>query len=1130
MAARRSEIDVLKVKLELDSDKALADLIAFTKRQISVSANVNLDSSFHSPQLSGIPGIAGLASYAQAVQALTAALSVAQSRRPQTERAQAFQNARTIAASIARDATSTQSATAALASEVVQQQIRGAAQRIQRPYLPRGQFVYAATGKGAGSPTGSMWDYTSTADYNRQKGIVPKEQYMARQAADEQRRYSQQERDETYAAVSRNVDRRKAAAAERKIAADRERNYQTQNRNENTDARATAQARKQQNRDEQYSDVSDIRATRTARRQAEAAYRMQNRDEGIDARLTASDRKTQTSNEDYADKSERIAESKRRKAVQDAADRSQLSDERTTNAGIAARRRTAQATIASQISGRESYVGLRQDMINRPGLGGALARSMEAAQARYTQTGATGGGIGGELFNAKMAMGPGMASVGAVAKPIMSGMGSLMSGITSMSATIGNSMLNIGKSVVSHGVTIARTLMSLPSLAFRSMTMIRHAFWNLTFMGGLAAGGAYAAAKALGPAGKVEQWQNQYGMLIGLQKGFRGPKALAAGKEEAKSRLDWITTEALTMNATIPEATEMGRTMTVHNLWNKRMFKLIADLEIAFPKNSLDEILRPFVYLKNQRYGQFQRFGSNFGMTPLAMKAEGIDMRPVTRPKLRTEAWYASVFEKMAAFQERRFGGMRQFGGDTYERRLSNLSDAWFKLRADIGTSALPAAKDAIDAITKALADIATKFKGADFSVIGGLVTRGITYAGDVITAKDPLKKLGGDLKSLWQGPEGLGAALGQTFANLMGHLPNYMKSTWDRLSEVLKTGADWLTKVFETLPSYWERFSLTLKLSMGDMFKSIGTTLSDMGVIGAMVGPIATGIGNAMTYSGIAQAAGKGRLGAETNRKLANATMYSTGIDAGLAGKRTLMPDLPSNATEREKKQFAIVKSGLVDAIATQDWKTAGGLYSKAMAIQEDVLGRNTFFASGRYGGGAVPMSKPLTEMQEAQQQRSLRNKFLDLAQPEVATNIAKGQYPFPGLPGIGSVAGPAITAADSGMLSSDMSPLSKWGSNFVYNMSGGRERDMGTAGTLGLLGALTSRARSVRMTREQGSLPFAALDRIDRESAAAAGGGDTSATIIQSTGMIQGSVTSGVTALQQMNAVLLSIQELLK
>ena len=1092
MAARRSELDVMTVGVNLDTDRALAQLRSFISRKLTINADIdvkNLEKSFTE---------------------LTRSLSVARSRLAPSVRGLAYRNAVRVSEAISGGVGPSPGAGAtedaikafnvrAVAAQSAERLVANAAAKLQRPYLPRGQFVYGATGKGAGSPTGSQWDYTSTADYNRQKGIVPRQKYMATQvAAEEEATQRQDQRD----IRARSIYRARARTREQARAAD---------------------VQMSADRDQLRSEIVT--------------------NAGIGQRHRA--RKEQSS------------------LIQERADQEQLRSESMVNAGIGARYRARQASTAGGISSRESYVALRQDMINRPGLGGALARSMEAAQARYTQTGSTGGGIGGALFGAKMAMGPGLASVGRLASPIMSGMSSMMSGIASMSATIGSSMLSIGKSVVAHGVGVARTLMSLPSMAFRSMTMIRHAFWNLTFMAGLAAGGAYAVAKALGPAGQVELWQNQFATLLGLQRGFKGRRATEAGQGMAKERIGWITQEALTMKATIPEAVETGRYLTVHNIFSKRMFRLAADLEQSFSA-PLEEIVRPFMYLKNQRFGQFLRLGAKFGMTPLAMKEEGIDMAPVLKPRLRTQQWYSTVYEKMAFRMERMYGGMREVTAQGYVTKLSNLSDAWFKLRADIGASALPAAKGAIDAMTKAMANIATRFKGADFSGVGNLAVRGINYAADVITSKHPLQKLGGDINGMWTGPEGLGQALSTTFTNLLGHLPNYMKSTWDRLSEVLKTGADWLTKVFETLPSYWERFALTLKMSLGDMFTNIGTTLTDMGGMYAPFGTVAKAIGGAFQGSAVDQAANKGRLGTELNRKLAYGTMYAPDIDVGLAGKRTLMPDLPKNATPKEREHFGIVKQRLHQAIAEQDWETAGALYSRATDIQQGVVGRNTFFAAGRYGGGPPPVATPLTQMQEAQQARSLRRKFQDLGYPEVMSRISQGLYPYPGMPGVGSVGGAAIEPAGMGMLSADISPLSIFmrnvmapdtvsafgdripggGLNFQHNTPGELQN---TWSTISLLGGLTSMMKMKRMKGEQGSLPFAALDRIDREAALSAGtsmsynqsietGKQSSPTdtitdtILGTSRGLQSSADKQVDALKEVKTVLEVIQDYLK
>lgn len=589
-----------------------------------------------------------------------------------------------------------------------------------------------------------------------------------------------------------------------------------------------------------------------------------------------------------------------------------------------------------------------------------FGEAYEGAKERYEQYGKAGWGVGGLMLRGKMAMGGIGGDFAAISRTMIRGVRDMLTGLRVVIGNIARHMRNLGRRVVTMGTGLVREIIRLPRTIFRSFTMIRHAVWNLTFMMGLLAGAAYSGAKFMAPAAKVETWGKQLSMLEGLQRGYTGTRALVVGRPAAERKISWVREEATKMRATVPEAIEAARLMTAQRMWSKDRFKLFADMQTAMDV-PLQRIIMPFVYLRNKRYGQFLRSmarfpGINQTTIEREMKTMGFSTAGFVTPRARRPEFFAGVESASLRILQRQFNGITGAIADTFEVAISNLSDAWFNMRAEIGKSALFPSKLLLSDVRGGMRAAGQRYGGMDFSGLFGMLRRIVGFGTRVLTAESPWKALKGEIwKSLTE-KGGIGEAMKLTVANIARNLPSMLKGVWTSLAEVLDAGAVKLAGIFGTLPHYWDRLKLTLTMTFGDILETLGGKISGAKGLGKYLGPLGTfmlgelgstvtGMGTGLRLRGMTMAAEKGWIPAADARRAAEATLHSPDIaswwNAGMpAVKGFDRPEVKYGMFRRarqgmsaqeivnDRRSYGRLRESLVQAIQQRKYPEAAQLW----------------------------------------------------------------------------------------------------------------------------------------------------------------------------------------------------------
>lgn len=785
---------------------------------------------------------------------------------------------------------------------------------------PVGKYRQRDTGRFIPGPRGEKWLGVSTAQWMEQTNAVKARTYQAgedlrkkKAATEAERRYQTQERDEKYADSAVNRGRRKKQEQVDRDARRMDKDYAT----------LTTVHRKALRRQEQDETWLE--------KQQRGALRRQDKDESTyDAMLVRGRRKKQA----QADRDARRMDSDYSKldAVQRKAQKRQEQDENwyenQQRKEQREREKTGRTLRRKEQESLDAY-------IKRPLIGGAIAARYERARESYVQTGDAGGGIGGMLFNARQRYGGLIPAMRLAA----GGAGMLFDGIRSTALSIGGFAMRAGRSAVSMGAGVVRSLIHLPQTLFRSFTMIRHAFWNLTFMAGMAAGGVYAAARAMRPAGRVEVWEREFAMLEGTRQGFAGPTALKEGKPMGLRQISWIRREATKMRATVSEAIEAGRLLSTYNMLNPRMFRLASDVQTTFDV-PLERIIMPFAYLKAGRYGQFIRSIARFGVSPMDLKRGGVSEKQMRAPGRRNEKFYNDVFRATVAKLEKYYGGMTGAVAESYETQVSNLSDAWFNMLADIGRSALPAAKPIVAGIREQLGRIGRKFRRTNFAPAAALAGSAIDFGGRVLTSDKPLTTLWEGLKAAFSGSGGIWETMTQVFGRMIENLPNLMHGVWNKLGEIMKAGADWFGKVFDRLPEMWDRGIFSLRMTMADIFEDMGwqgtseairNRAFDWATSSGLVKSVYTAqpAADALMAEHYVQVGTKMVIGAR-----------GVGVRVPISQRLKAGTDWPQGTTKQDLESYYTLQTRAAMALHKGDWTDAASNWYAAFSIRRQLKG----------------------------------------------------------------------------------------------------------------------------------------------------------------------------------------------
>lgn len=478
-------------------------------------------------------------------------------------------------------------------------------------------------------------------------------------------------------------------------------------------------------------------------------------------------------------------------------------------------------------------------------LGQAVNQAQHAA-AKISQSfskiqGAGGGGFGG---------------IGAGLTGALSGAMGMVGRLGGVFLSVGSSILGVLGNVIGKVVEVGAAFVS--HLAGFAVDAIKKTALALT---GLAVG-ATAAVAALGiiflkAAGQMERYQSQFTVLTG-------------SAEKAKALLIDLRKFAETTPFELPEVIDAARLMMAFQLVDalggiREGLSIVGDTAQAMGIPMEQAILT----LSKLKAGMFDMGEmARTGITRPAMEAQGIKFTKSGEPEDRNALFPAGL----AIFSK--FAGTMSSQSANLELRLSNLSDAWFKLKTAIGAAFMPAAKDAINAFI-GIIDKVTAFVSGNENLQASINRMG-QFVGGVFSKLE--ERIGGWLDwlsenwdSVWQtvtekvqwAAGGIAYGIGYVIG-VVQELWASKDQIWDWAKEFIKAvGAIAQTiqgALIEKINALAEWMGtrkikvLGLEIDYGNFLAAAGGAVAG-GVVGSAFGPAGTAIGATAGFMGAGKA-----------------------------------------------------------------------------------------------------------------------------------------------------------------------------------------------------------------------------------------------------------------------------------
>jgi len=267
----------------------------------------------------------------------------------------------------------------------------------------------------------------------------------------------------------------------------------------------------------------------------------------------------------------------------------------------------------------------------------------------------------------------------------------------------------------------------------------------LAVVGSIAAG-AYAAKKALDPAGKMESYQVQLDVLL------KSPAA-------SKRRLAELSRYAKQTNFSPEEVIGAGNQLQSFGMYNFRTLRLAGDAANAFGK-PLSDVVHSLAYLKGGRTGEAMESLTRFGVTRDKMKAEGIRFKKSGEMSSSPEDALKAVLNIF----EKEYGGMTKRIGKTWTGALQQLGGEIFDaMSRGMGKALQPATAFVTGSLIPAIEKFGNFLQSVDWgSLLAGPIGTGSAILAAAGNFADPrTRQIGKDqFMDLWSGFKSVGEAL----------------------------------------------------------------------------------------------------------------------------------------------------------------------------------------------------------------------------------------------------------------------------------------------------------------------------------------------------------------------------------
>lgn len=380
-------------------------------------------------------------------------------------------------------------------------------------------------------------------------------------------------------------------------------------------------------------------------------------------------------------------------------------------------------------------------------------------------------------------------AVRASASGVLSAVGTVFSAIGKGVSTVFGVLKGAFSGIMSVIRGVASFVRGAFSLAWKGVTTALKTV--LGVLGGIAAAG-YGAAKLLSPAGEVQRYEVQTGVML---------KDPGAGKR----RVAELSRYAKETNYSPDEVISAGTQLQAFGMYSMRTLRIAGDVANVFGKR-LSEVIQPLAYLKAGRTGEAMESLSRFGVSRQTLAERGIRFRKSGEMVSSNKKALKEVLD----YFEQEYSGVTERVGRTWKGTLQQLGGEVFDAMAKGFRGALePATSYVRDSLIPMITSVGAALARLDWSrVLSGPMTilRGVTNA---LTQANTLgqRNLGAEnLKSIvehfgkvgWSLVEGAGMVIGGAVQDLVesfGGIGGIFKAAWDGLAFVLDSFSVGLTR-----------------------------------------------------------------------------------------------------------------------------------------------------------------------------------------------------------------------------------------------------------------------------------------------------------------------------------------------
>ena len=318
------------------------------------------------------------------------------------------------------------------------------------------------------------------------------------------------------------------------------------------------------------------------------------------------------------------------------------------------------------------------------------------------------------------------------------------------------------------------------SLAWKGVTTALKTV--LGVLGGIAAAG-YGAAKLLSPAGEVQRYEVQTGVML---------KDPGAGKR----RVAELSRYAKETNYSPDEVISAGTQLQAFGMYSMRTLRIAGDVANVFGKR-LSEVIQPLAYLKAGRTGEAMESLSRFGVSRQTLAERGIRFRKSGEMVSSNKKALKTVLD----YFEQEYSGVTERVGRTWKGTLQQLGGEIFDAMAKGFRGALePATSYVRDSLIPMITSVGTALARLDWDRVLArpmAILRGVNSALELAATPGMRNVTAQDLKSIvdhfgkvgWSLVEGAGKVIGGILQDLVesfGGIGGIFKAAWDGLAFVL--------------------------------------------------------------------------------------------------------------------------------------------------------------------------------------------------------------------------------------------------------------------------------------------------------------------------------------------------------